>query len=209
MTPGPTLILQSPALSQPIQYLTIGSGNTFGARYWSDGKCEAPMLPEAPLLCKSPSEGKLFWVKDCKVIGEWDIFDTNDHPEWEHLDEVATPSQADFIKALKTGLAKSDEQILYVRMRLWWAGNDKIRRGKHATLTKDLLANLTELEKILSPEKVDQRLLKAEALRELSRFEEALHLLHGKIPKNYEHVRTIIRDLALKSDPSLVQIHEP
>jgi hypothetical protein len=29
---------------------TLASGNTIGARFWTDGKMEAPMLPDQPAL---------------------------------------------------------------------------------------------------------------------------------------------------------------
>lgn len=207
MTPGPTLILQPPGCNCLLQYPTLESGNTFGARYWSDGKCEAPMLPDQPELCKSPSEKVLFWIRDCKVIAEWDFFsDTMDHPEWKTLEIASTPSEADYFRALSSGVAKSKKQILYVRMHLWWRGNDRRRKGKHTELPEKHIVNLTELEKILSAQNKNERLLKAEALRELSRFEEALALLNEGLPENAKETIAIIRDLAEKSDPSLVEI---
>jgi hypothetical protein len=36
------------------------SGNTIGAIYWTDGKREAKMLPNLPLLAKCPVCGGLF-----------------------------------------------------------------------------------------------------------------------------------------------------
>ena len=48
MLPGPTLIIACPACKAEHLLPTLASGNTLGARYWTDGYCEAPMLPEIP-----------------------------------------------------------------------------------------------------------------------------------------------------------------
>ena len=44
MLPGPTIIKKCLVCSKSIEHHTIGSGNTFGATFWTDGKREAPML---------------------------------------------------------------------------------------------------------------------------------------------------------------------
>lgn len=166
------------------------------------------MLPYQHKLCKSPSEGVLFWISDCKVIAKWQRFGSKgDHPEWRNLEKVLEPVEADYFRALASGVAKTDEQIRYVRTHLWWIGNDPKRRGKRHELSEDHLKNLTELEKTLSPEGEGGRLLKAEALRELSRFEEALQLLDYEFSEDYQHTSAIIRDLAKKSDPALVEVN--
>lgn len=38
------------------------SGNTIGANFYTDGKIDAPMLPDHPWLAKCPMCGGLFWV---------------------------------------------------------------------------------------------------------------------------------------------------
>ena len=165
------------------------------------------MLPEAPLLCKSPSEGVLFWVKDCEVIAEWYCYSSDsDNPEWKALDEVEPPSEEDYLAALDTGLAETLDRMNYIRKSLWRRGNDHIRRGKRETLSKEHLANLTAYEKMLSTYGDNERLLKAEALRELSRFEEALKLLNHDFSENYRRAANQIRDLTLKSDPKVAEM---
>lgn len=46
MLPGPTIIIACPLCGQYAKKRTIISGNTFGAKLWSDGKRISPMLPE-------------------------------------------------------------------------------------------------------------------------------------------------------------------
>ncbi len=101
MTPGPTLILQPKGCRTPLQCRTIGSGNTFGARFWTDGKREAPMLPDEPSLLKHPTEAVLFWRNECKEIGEIDFWSNEAADlEWNDLPEVAEPNELDYLSAL-------------------------------------------------------------------------------------------------------------
>lgn len=68
MRPGPTLIVKAPGCQSPVKVSTLASGNTFGAVFWTDGKCEAPMLPDHSRLRKHPTEGILFWADECEEI---------------------------------------------------------------------------------------------------------------------------------------------
>jgi uncharacterized Zn finger protein len=52
MIPGPTVIYECSSCGKHIEQQTIVSGNTFGARFWTDGKVDAPMLPDEPWLVK-------------------------------------------------------------------------------------------------------------------------------------------------------------
>ena len=193
--------MKAPGCTKPIKFSTIGSGNTFGATFWTDGKCEAPMLPDKHWLRKSPSEGVLFWSDECEEIGEIDFFSHEaEKPEWKDLEFAEEPSVADYLVAISDGTASTVEKMRYIRMRLWWRGNDRIRRKKSAQLPKKHILNLSEFASILSDEDENQRFMKAEVLRELSRFDEALRILEGDFSDNYQHAVDRIRSLASSQD---------
>ncbi len=63
-TPGPTIVRECPKCRVPIEEPTMASGNTIGARFWSDGKMVAPMLPNYPWLVKCSKCKHLFWVDE-------------------------------------------------------------------------------------------------------------------------------------------------
>jgi len=71
MLPGPTLILACPKCSAPHRSGTLESGNTFGAKVWSDGKMIAPMMPEEPAFTKCSACGTFCWVSDMPQIGSY------------------------------------------------------------------------------------------------------------------------------------------
>lgn len=207
MTPGPTLIMKAPGCKELIKFPTIASGNTFGATFWTDGKREAPMLPDALWLRKSPSEGVVFWSDECEEVGQIGL--SADHeikPEWRHLDFAEEPTERDYIDVISNGFADTEKKLRYVRTRLWWAGNDRIRRKEIDRLSDEHLKNLHALVVILAEDKDDQRLMKAEALRELSRFNDALRLLERNFPKNYRHAVQRIHGLAAVFDPKVATL---
>lgn len=197
MTPGPTLIMKVPGCNKPVKIATDGSGNTFGATFWTDGKCEAPCLSDEPWLRKSPAEGVLFWSDECEEIGQISYFDDEPpNPDWKDLEYAEDPLEEDYIVALNSGVADTNEKMRYVRMRLWWLGNDRIRQSEASTLSDLHLQNLEAFAAILSEDDPDQRLMKAEALRELSRFGEALTLLTGSLPDEAQDAVEFIKKLA-------------
>jgi hypothetical protein len=208
MTPGPVLIMKAPGCKKPVKFRTIVSGNTFWAIFWTDGKREAPMLPDEPWLKKSPSEGVLFWSDECEEIGQINWFSgSKANPDWEDLEFAAEPTEQDYFAAITNGTASTDEKLRYLRMRLWWKGNDPVRRNESSQLPDEHLDNLRKLSDILSESDADQRLIKAEALRELSCFEDSLRLLDHSFPDAYQQAVTRIRGLAESHDCKVAAIN--
>ena len=205
--PGPTRIMKAPGCKKPVKISTIASGNTFGATFWTDGKKEAPMLPDEPWLLKSPVEEKLFWADECEEIGQIDNWDSKPvNKEWTKLAFAEEPGEKDYFAALTSDIANTDEKKRYLRMRLWWRGNDDIRRGKKDILSKAHLDNLSAFAELLSSEDPDQRLMKAEIYRELNRFTEAKKLITFKYPKGYSSAVKLIRTLIESQDSRVAEL---
>ena len=70
------LRLACPRCGATLYQRQLWSGNTLGARYYSDRKREAPMLPSFPSFSKCPKCGELFWVRDLKPSEDPDA------PQW-------------------------------------------------------------------------------------------------------------------------------
>ena len=67
MIPGPTLIIACPECDFLMEKDTVTSGNTLGARYWSNGKVTAPMLPDYPAITSCGGCHAFFWIQNAKV----------------------------------------------------------------------------------------------------------------------------------------------
>ena len=150
MLPGPTLIVKAPDCQSPVKVSTLASGNTFGAVFWTDGKCEAPMLPDHSRLRKHPTEGILFWADECEEIGTIPFDGDQQQAErWKDVPYDEEPTEQDLFSALESDIADTDEKIRYLRIRLWWAGNGPIRESGTGALTEQHLDNLSRLAMFL------------------------------------------------------------
>ncbi len=156
-----------------IQYRIL-SGNTFGARFWTDGKVDAPMLPDSPELVKCPHCKQLVWINELEELPE----PTSGSTEWrEKAHPYIDPAFSDYLNLLRReSFPPKKEQ--YLRFRLWWAGND-LRRGKSRgpLFSDDEIDNLSALAKLLDETAAQDRLTKAEIMRELGDFTTAEQLL--------------------------------
>jgi hypothetical protein len=166
------------------------SGNTIGATYWTDGKREAKMLPDHPLLAKCPACQRLFWVDEA-VEGDTG-FDAAKGKQ-----QVMAPSGKEMLEFL-SGPALSKDKEIYLRVRAWRSANDAWRRNPNATqaFSKDQEQNLKALSDMLDEKEPNQRILKAEIARELGEFDECLGLLSQPFDERYGHAVGFIKKLA-------------
>ena len=196
MLPGPNLIKQCSQCEQPFAEPTLMSGNTFGATFWTDGKREAPMLPETPWLVKCPHCGQMLWLDEAKELGEEEPFGRSSR--WPGARRYAELTESDYLAAVGMPLADSAEKVRYIRMRAWWAANDRLRRDSGeagGAVPEDTRHNMEALLAGLSEADQQERLMRAELARELGRFDEAVRLLATNYSDELQHVVRRISDL--------------
>jgi hypothetical protein len=188
MTPGPTLIKECPHCGQLFCEATLNSGNTFGATYWTDGKREAPMLPESPSLVKCGSCDKFIWIDEAEEVGQVEPFESTS--QFDTLDFVELDEQG-YLDALDQEITSDPEKTHYLRMKAWWAANDQHRQDTdHAgepVRSEGARRNMDRLCESLSDSDEEQRLMKAELTRELGNFEEAGRLLASLTRPELQH----------------------
>ena len=110
MLPGPTIIRRCSQCDQLIEESTIMSGNTFGATYWTDGKREAPMLPNTLWLVQCPHCQALAWLDEQEQVGEkapWGADDT-----FNGSRPVTEPSLEADLRALAEALPSTEKGTL-------------------------------------------------------------------------------------------------
>lgn len=199
MLPGPTLIKKCTACCKPIKEYTIAFGNTGGATHWTDGKLEAPMLPDQPWLVMCPHCHTALWLDELEELGEIQYWGPTSE-QFADAREFEQPVLNDYFALLMNGVT-NQEKARYVRRRTWWAGND-LRRGKDEEVPMSSLekANLTAYVCMLDESDEEELVLKAEGLRELSRFDEALSLLWKVGDQSIQKAVKIIKQLAVERD---------
>lgn len=202
MTPGPNKILKTALTGSLVKITTISSYNTIGARFWTDGKREAPMFPDQPRLRRHPSNDELFWTAECEKIAVEEPRGVSD--DYADTPFAQEPSVEDYWRALATGVASSHEKEHYIRVRLWWATNDPVRRGETNTLSdRD---NLLKLLALLDDSDPNQRLMAAEVCRELGDFDRASVLLDFPFPEDFNHAVNLIKKFNEQKDVTVRQM---
>ena len=167
LTPGPDEYRACPLCRQVYRETTIASGNTFGARSWTDGWRDAPMLPDRPPVVRCGGCGEPFWRNEARVVPA---------PETGRSKDTLAARPEDLRRLLvSAGRDTAKEKTL--RTRLWWLANASRREGAAPAASVEWTStdreNLVRLTEILDERQPGERLRKAEAFRELGRFDEA------------------------------------
>jgi len=218
--PGPTLIKKCSKCQKLIEEETMMSGNTCGAVFWTDGEYYAPMLPDSPELVKCPNCKALLWLEELEVVvGEEKGYHSGFGPFWIEGIDLTTvrpykmPNMKDYFRLLKMKI-DNDERETYLRLRAWHAGNDRRRESEHGPgkfkKKKDLsplpfsdaeIKNMKDLTCILDEQDDEERMLKAELVRELGFFNRCISCLAKPLAEDYSLSASLIKGLAEKHDP--------
>ena len=121
MLPANAKIVKCPFCGERKELLNLASGNTFGARHWSDQKMIAPMLPRVSPVQKCPKCGKYYleYKQPYKEGDDW----SSERGELTYRQWKEAYAQLQSDKRIK----KDDLQI--VRHQLIQAFNDEYYRG--------------------------------------------------------------------------------
>ena len=128
MMPGETIYRECPSCDGLLAQQTLLSGNTIGARYWTDGKMDAPMLPHYPALVRCAHCQHLLWLPEAPL-----------HPfeappqmfrNVEGAQNPIAPTENDYLEAIDSGLAPDKEREIYCRLGAWHVFNDARRDAK-------------------------------------------------------------------------------
>ena len=208
MMPGETIYRECPSCDGLLIERTLLSGNTFGARYWTDGKMDAPMLPQYPSLVRCAHCQTLLWLPEAREHR----FETPPQmfQNVEGARDPISPTESDYLEAIDSGLAPDTEREIYCRVHAWHCFNDTRRDEKNATERSELsdvaASNMKKLFVMLDRMQPDQRMLRAEIARELGRFPEALGLLQFDFGENYEATAARIHELAAQNKAGVAPV---
>ena len=207
MQPGPTHVIACPYCQHLAKQATLASGNTIGARYWTDGKRVAPMLPEYPEIARCGGCDRFFWLADADQVGEIDSLGhvaAGVPSEWQAAEGIRELSSDAYLEAVETNMARAKEEEVYLRVRAWWAANDTLRdepvdnaSAGDPGFSEAMVDNLRQLDKLVDANDQEERLLKAEIARQLGYFAGAEALLAEPIgDEHLQPVAEFIRQLS-------------
>lgn len=206
MVPGKDKIIECPHCEHKFRQKTIMSGNNIGAKIWTDGRQEAPMMPEAIVLSYCDNCKQYFWVEEAEVLEEIDPWEKTES-KIEHL-EYLTLEQ--YLEALEKIEMRSQNDTLFILRQIWWNYNDYYRNGNEAELSQELKNKISELQQQMlsefDEEDDEQLMLKGELLRELGNFDEAAETLRKVTASEYLRAKEFILNLAEKEVAELREL---
>ncbi|MDR2590313.1 MAG: hypothetical protein LBC71_04945 [Oscillospiraceae bacterium] len=194
MIPGVPEIVKCPSCKACQQRQTLRSGNALGARYYTDGKRYASMLPEYPIFVECPNCEVFFKITYslCKRSK------SGNYGGVEGIPFVSFLSINKLCQAIDKGLYKDGKKyILSLRILLWRKFNDRVRNGGTSLFNGEDKSNDDEvLYKnncheilFLIARSVDDEnlLMRAELYRNLGEFDQCKEILAQiKEPKQFE-----------------------
>lgn len=193
MLPGPEYIYKCPKCGNLLKNESVMSGNTFGAKFYSDGKAISPMLPENIILTSCKKCDAMFWLSQLKELG-FIGWDTSENPGWENADELKLLTITEYLNALKIGIAKDKKSEIFIREQIWWLYNDRIRNDQKIFKDENdeliYIENINRLKQLVKPSIIisiikaifnrnvnKQKLTLAELNRNLGNFEDCMKIL--------------------------------
>ena len=209
-TPGPDYIYECPNCSNLLRKPTLMSGNTFWATFYSDGRMNAPMLPDLPDLTKCRRCDTVLWLSYMEKIGyEW--FGRDGKAEWRDADRAEFLDVADLARFLEWDLVKNDQQReLTVRQRIWWTFNDRTRQGKDLLVDENeeglWRSNCLRLIELLDMRNIHERFIVAELYRNLGKFEESIALLNTIIFEEHRSRVELLIDASQQGNKLTLQL---
>lgn len=189
---GPEIYYRCPACDNLLKNRSLLSGNTIGAQIFSDGKMNAPMLPDIPYLTKCEKCNALLWTKDLEILKEDYSFGKNLSDEYSDAQQLDFLDLKDLKRALKeeTEGGGEKEKLLYLRREIWWKFNDRVRYNPDNDLFKNeeekhfYKQNCKALLDMLDMKNKDECAMSAELYRNLGEFAACLNLLKA-LPDDY------------------------
>ena len=163
------------------------------------------MLPDQPWLVMCPHCHAPLWIDELEELGQIEPWG-DEKCDFNDAHDFIVPTLDDYFTLSANGVSDR-EKARYARLRAWWAGNDERRRSQvEIPMSAGETENVAAFIIMLDESDANDLVVKAEAMRELGRFEESLSLLEKSDDKNFAKAVEIIKRLSEKRDPYVRQL---
>lgn len=202
MIPGPDIFYKCPKCGAYLYTHSLTSGNTLGARTYSDGKMEAPMLPEYPNITSCGECGTIVMLNRLESLSEEALCQSQEGGSlislWRKLKSLifgtVRPAHHYYecqpltINDLNRAIDVFPEEELSIRLRIWRIFNNEVRpyadlHLEHISAIGNLLdskeyqSNCLALLSLLNKNNPQERIVLAELNRNLGNFTECMELI--------------------------------
>jgi hypothetical protein len=209
---GATLVYKCPECGKFFTRGSLHSGNTFHSKIYSDGKRIAPMLPEFPLIIKCTNCKTFFWLIDENYVGKWDS-EREMKVEWKNAGYANFLSADEYNEAINLKIYNVKKDQIFLRIRLWWTINDKIRNENDVCIADEdkiiYEQNCMKLLELLDNDEIDWKLIRAELFRNLGKFSECKNVLETITDEEYIWIREIMEEECRKNNRNVITLMKP
>ena len=198
---------------------SLRSGNTRGAVFYTDGYMFSPMYSEEVHIVKCPDCGSYLWKNSLSTIK---YFSESEFIQYRGTDNLGGSYQPsiDFEHLLLTPIWKNLDQEKYIRIRAWWAYNNRYRpqeyqmefplwekycresglpiKSRDFSITLEQEKNLHRILELLELQNQNDRLMMAEIHRELGDFTLSISLLDFDFSDDFKGYARVIVNLCNK-----------
>lgn len=194
MLPGPDIIYKCPKCENLIKNGSLLSGNTIGAIRYSDSKMIAPMMPELPDITKCKKCNTIFWLEEECEVGTCNAWDESDSL-YANVSYGNFLSIEEYFKALELdGIIRNKVDEFYIRQRIWWRYNDRVRmKGKKMFVNDDdrirWELNLKRFLELLDKKDINHLIMSAEIYRNFGAFEKCLSIIQSIAEPDFEDIK--------------------
>ena len=204
---GPNYYYKCPSCGNILATRSLMSGNTFGATFYSDGRCIARMMPDIPNLTKCEQCDTILWLSDLKKLSDskgksskqmWENAENAEHLELEDLWRVLEEAE-------EANSPLPIEREIFVRQRIWWEYN--INGFETIDDMNNWIQNNLSLLEILDTNETEQRCMAAELNRNLCNFSKCLKLIK-ELPEKYNNFKERLREECENGNPLTVVLNE-
>ncbi len=120
------------------------------------------------------------WLNKLEEIGTYE-WGEKDHQEWRDADKAAFLTIPEYFETIDQDLAQDEEEEFFIRHRIWWSYNDRVRNGKKLfDKESDEIRwreNCLKLIGLLDSQSTYNKILLAELNRNMGNFETSISLI--------------------------------
>ena len=205
MLPANAKIVKCPFCGERKELLNLASGNTFGAKHWSDQKMVAPMLPRVSPIQKCPKCGK-YYLEYKQPYNEGDDWSTE-------RGELSYQQWKEAYEQLKDEKNTKHDDMQIIRHYVIMAFNDEYYRyGDNTADAQEVAFFVGIINDYIAANKWNNQnmLFKAELYREageMKKCEEVLSQISTKSLKEFElKIYDMIKTKMNKGDKIVFQL---
>ncbi len=208
---GGNFVYKCPTCGNLIQRGSIMSGNSFGAKVYSDGKVIARMLKEFPELTQCKKCENFFWISKSEEVGSFRRYGSG-NAEWENADKAEFLTIGQYVAALKGGVAQNSDDEMYIRQNILWAFNDRLRKDKplFESLEDEAIwnSNLDRLLELLDITELNDMIMMAEIYRSKGDFKQCMSIIDSIHDPQYHGLKAAFAGECAAQNCKLFQLNQ-